>query len=111
MSLWGFGSHTGSAFNETCGPHCLPSSAAVQGAFTGDAPRPQCWQEGESGGGFALGGSGYHTSTQFLFSKSVKVCYKTNLVLAQRQPGDNKQTSAPSSEGFVGTQTKRLSDL
>lgn len=67
--------------------------------------------EVESGGGFTLGGSGYHTSTQFLFRKSVKVCYKISLVLAQRQPGDNKQTSAPSSEGLVGTQTKRLSDL
>lgn len=45
------------------------------------------------------------TSTQFLFSKSVKVCYETNLLLAQRQPGDNKWTSAPSSEGGVSTQT------
>lgn len=73
----------------TLGQHSVSPLALIvfpyqhlQEAFTRDAPHLQRWEEVESAGGFTLapGGSGYHTSTQFLFSKSVTACYKTNLL-------------------------------
>lgn len=57
------------------------------------------------------GRSWYNPPTKFLFSKSVKVYYITNSLLAQRETRDNKWTPAPNSEGCVSTQIERLSNL